>query len=185
MSIRAREHKREGKTNLIKRTCVLEAALPHLIDSLFCRRFIGACSVCLYREHSSPPNAILQNTVTLADFFSNARIEKTDLMLPRKRVLAPSQFPCPSTIATQARSADQSFVRGHHISEVRWTPSRHQGGVYLATCMVSNVVPINVKLRVIVHMYQLVNEGVFHVLFIDKSILTEKDPVLRTEAPRE
>ena len=62
---------------------------------------------------------------------------------------------------------------------------RHQGGVYLATCMVSNVVPIDVKLRVIVHMHQLVNEGVFHMLFIDKAILTEKDAVLRTEASRE
>ena len=51
--------------------------------------------------------------------------------------------------------------------------------------MVSNVVPINVKLRVIVHMHQLVNKGVFHVLFIDKAVLTEKDPVLRTEASRE
>lgn len=42
-------------------------------------------------------------------FFANARIEKTDLVLLRKRVLAPSQFPSPSTITTQARSADLSF----------------------------------------------------------------------------
>lgn len=48
--------------------------------------------------------------------------------------------------------------------------------------MVSNVAPINVKLRVVVHMYQLVNEGIFHVLFIDKAVLAEKDSVLRTEA---
>ena len=59
------------------------------------------------------------------------------------------------------------------------------GVVYLATCMMSNVVPINVKLRMIVHMYQLMNQGVFHVLFIDKAVLTEKDSVLRTEAARE
>lgn len=52
---------REGEdTNLVKRTCVLEAALPHFIYSLFCRRFVGAGGVGLDREHSSPPNAVLE-----------------------------------------------------------------------------------------------------------------------------
>jgi len=57
--------------------------------------------------------------------------------------------------------------------------------VYLATCMMSDVVPIDVKLCMIVHMHQLVNEGVFHVLFIDKAVLAEKDSVLRAEPARE
>jgi len=51
--------------------------------------------------------------------------------------------------------------------------------------MMSNVVPINVKLRVIIHMDQLVNKGIFHMLFIDKAILTEKDSMLRAEAASE
>ena len=57
-----RENTDIGETtpHLIKRACILETALPHFIHRFFCRRFIGACRVCLYREHSSPPNAVLQ-----------------------------------------------------------------------------------------------------------------------------
>jgi hypothetical protein len=114
-SVSARETRREGNPNLIKRTCILEAALPHFIYSLFCRRFIGACEVCLHRQHSSPANAVLEPHVTHT--LASERIEQTDLVLLRKCVLAPSKFPSPSTITTQARSPDLSFVVD--IAEVR------------------------------------------------------------------
>ena len=58
--VSVRENRKRKESNLIKRTCVLETALPYFIYGLFCGRFVGACGICLHRKHSSPSNAVLE-----------------------------------------------------------------------------------------------------------------------------
>lgn len=48
--------------------------------------------------------------------------------------------------------------------------------------MMSQVFPVNIELAVIIHMYQLVCEGIFHVLLVSEMALTKDNRPSRMEA---
>lgn len=55
------------------------------------------------------------------------------------------------------------------------TSQGQHGKAHLATRVVPQVVPINLELAMIIHMNQLMNKRVLHVLFVQKPALTEGD----------
>lgn len=53
----------------------------------------------------------------------------------------------------------------------------------LTTCVVTQIVPVDLELGVIVHVNEFVHQGVFHMTLAEKSTLAENDGTcLRAEA---
>jgi len=48
--------------------------------------------------------------------------------------------------------------------------------------VVSQVSPVNIELAMVIHVYQLVRQGILHVLLVFKMALTEDDRPSRVEA---
>ena len=123
------EKTQEEHTDLIKRTRIFEAALPHFIYRLFRGRFVRARGVCLYGEHSSPPNAVLEPP---SHSVMNAQRRRTwccfvNVYLPRRSSRPQRQSPlklaartCASSLASQSSDLTSVQIRGGLTSLHAW-----------------------------------------------------------------
>ena len=76
------------------------------------------------------------------------------------------------------------FARIYPRSALHTHPHPRHTKTHLATGVMPQILPIHVKLAMVIHMHELVCQGIFHVFFAPKMTLAEDDGTCGMESAR-